>query len=272
MTPVLSELEPGTVWLVGAGPGDPGLLTLHAYQALQQAEVVVYDALIAQPILDLVNPAAVLEFAGKRAGNHACTQAEIAERLIALAQQGKRVVRLKGGDPFVFGRGGEEALALVAAGISFRVVPGITSGLAALAAAGIPATTRATNSAITFATGHFADNGIHDEKLRGLAKSGHPLVLYMAVKSLGAVANVLIEGGLAPDTPVAIISNATTARQKIVDTRLDSAHSDAIAANVQAPAIIAIGDIVRLRPMLAEGIGLLDTNEDSVANPALVQA
>ncbi|HEY4345504.1 MAG TPA: uroporphyrinogen-III C-methyltransferase [Parvibaculum sp.] len=249
--PPLPRLEPGSVWLVGAGPGDPGLLTLHAYNALQQADVIVHDALIAQEVLDLAGPNAVFEFAGKRGGHRSCSQAEITQRLIHLAREGKRIVRLKGGDPFVFGRGGEEALALAEAGIPLRVVPGVTSGLAALTAAGIPATTRNTNAAITFATGHFADDGPGDTDWRSIAKAGHPLILYMAVQTLGSIADALIEGGLAPDMPVAVISNATTPRQHILDTRLDRAHDDAIAACIEAPAIVAIGENVRLREKLA---------------------
>ena len=249
--PPLPILEPGSVWLVGAGPGDPGLLTLHAYHALQQADVIVHDALISQDVLDLARADATLEFAGKRGGHRSCTQAEITQRLIRLANENKRVVRLKGGDPFVFGRGGEEAMALAEAGIPFRIVPGVTSGLAALAAAGIPATTRETNAAITFATGHFANDGTGTTDWASIAKAGNPIVLYMAVQTLGAITDALLNGGLAPDTPVAVISHATTSRQRTLDTRLDHAHADAVAAGIEAPAIVAIGENVRLRAKLA---------------------
>src|SRR5215212_1810664 len=146
----------GTVWLVGAGPGDPGLLTMHALNALVAADVIVYDALVSEAVLSLARPEAVLEYAGKRGGKPSATQADISERLIVLAREGQRVLRLKGGDPFVFGRGGEEALALARAGVPFRIIPGVSSGLASLAIHGVPATTRDTNHAVILATGHCA--------------------------------------------------------------------------------------------------------------------
>src|ERR1700733_14440788 len=147
-------LEPGHVWLAGAGPGDPGLLTLDALAGLAQADVVVHDALVDERVLALAGPQARLEFAGKRGGKPSATQADISQRLVELARVGYRVLRLKGGDPFVFGRGGEEAMTLAAAGIAFRVIPGVTAGLGALAAAAIPATVRGTNRAVIFAAGH----------------------------------------------------------------------------------------------------------------------
>ena len=151
------RFEPGHVWLAGAGPGDPGLLTLHALAGLAEADVVVHDALVDDRVLALANPGATLEFAGKRAGGRRTPQLRINERLIRLARDGNRVVRLKGGDPLVFGRGGEEALALAAAGIPFRIVPGVTSGLAALTVASIPATLRGVNQALILVTGHCGD-------------------------------------------------------------------------------------------------------------------
>src|SRR3984957_6063286 len=150
----LPTFNPGEVWLSGAGPGDPGLLTLHAVNALGQADIILYDALVDKGVLALARPAAVREFAGKRGGRPSANQRDIPDRLIELAREGQRVLRLKGGDPFVFGRGGEEALALVAAGISFRIVPGISAGIGGLAYAGIPVTHRDVNSAVTFVTGH----------------------------------------------------------------------------------------------------------------------
>src|SRR6516165_8803567 len=153
----LPDFEPGHVWLVGACPGDPGLLSVLALHALTGADVVVYDALVDPRILRLARPGAVLDFAGKRGGRPSPSQPDISARLIRLAQDGKRVLRLKGGDPCVFGRGGEEALALVGAGIPFRIVPGITAGIGGLAYAGIPVTHRETNSAVTFLTGHNSD-------------------------------------------------------------------------------------------------------------------
>ena len=152
----LPELEAGWVWLVGAGPGDPGLLTLHALNALRQADHVVYDALVDETVLEFANPRATLEYAGKRGGKPSPKQRDISSRLVELARAGKRVLRLKGGDPFVFGRGGEEALALVEAGIPFRIVPGVTAGIGGLGYAGIPVTHRDVNHAVTFVTGHMA--------------------------------------------------------------------------------------------------------------------
>jgi uroporphyrin-III C-methyltransferase len=183
----LPELQPGHVWLAGAGPGDPGLLTLHALAALAQADVVVHDALVDARVLDLAHPDATRVFAGKRGGKPSTDQADITARLVTLAREGRRVLRLKGGDPFVFGRGGEEVLTLAAHGIPFRVIPGITSGLAALTAALIPATLRGANQAILLATGHGAadlaelpggDGGLD---WPAFARLGQPIVLYMAI-------------------------------------------------------------------------------------------
>src|SRR5580693_9885738 len=214
-------LMPGHVWLAGAGPGDPGLLTLDALAGLQQADVIVHDALVDQRVLALASKTARLEFAGKRGGKPSASQADISERLIALARDGRRVLRLKGGDPFVFGRGGEEALALAAANIPFRVVPGITAAIAGLAYAGIPATHRDINSAVTFVTGHASDGEVPDGlDWPALAKGAPVLVLYMALKHLDAIAKRLIAGGRKSDEPVAIVSKATTAAQRVLETTL----------------------------------------------------
>src|SRR5215813_13942547 len=168
-------LAPGHVWLAGAGPGDPGLLTLDALAGLSQAEVVVHDALVDKRVLALASPQARLEFAGKRGGRPSATQADISQRLIELARADRKVLRLKGGDPFVFGRGGEEVLALAAAGVPFRVIPGVTAGLAALAAASIPATLRGINRAVVFAAGYGADDAGGPD-WAALARSGAPIV------------------------------------------------------------------------------------------------
>src|SRR5712691_4320043 len=165
---------PGHVWLAGAGPGDPGLVTLDALAGLAQADIVIHDALVDQRVLALAGPQARLEFAGKRGGKPSATQADISKRLVELARAGQRVLRLKGGDPFVFGRGGEEALTLAAAGVPFRVIPGVTAGLAALAAASIPATLRGINRAIVFAAGHGEDE---EFDWAPLARAGQPIVL-----------------------------------------------------------------------------------------------
>ncbi len=247
--PSLPSFELGTVWLVGAGPGDPCLLTLLALHALQHADVIVYDALVSDEVLALARPDALQEFAGKRGGRPSVHQEDISNRLIELAQAGHRVVRLKGGDPFVFGRGGEEAMRLASAGVLFRVVPGVTAGLAGLAYAGVPATMRSANHALILATGHPADekDGPDWERLGAL---GQPLVLYMAMKRLATIAAGLMRGGAAPDTPVAIVEEATTPRQRVLVTTLERAKADADAHGCAAPAIVAVGAIVAMREQL----------------------
>src|SRR5690349_10431575 len=181
----LPLFAPGSVWLVGAGPGDPGLLTALALHALDHADTVVYDALVDPRILQLARPGAVLEAAGKRGGRPSPSQPDISARLIRLARDGNRVLRLKGGDPCVFGRGGEEALALAAAGVPFRIVPGITAGIGGLAYAGIPATHRAANSAVTFLTGHNSDGTVPGGlDWDAIARGSPVLVLYMASRHL----------------------------------------------------------------------------------------
>jgi uroporphyrin-III C-methyltransferase len=249
--PILPDFEPGSVWLVGAGPGDPGLLTLLACHGLRSADVVVYDALVGEGVLTLVSSRAVLEFAGKRGGKPSPQQRAITQRLIALARDGKRVLRLKGGDPFVFGRGGEEALDLVAAGVPFRVVPGVTAGLGGLAYAGIPATTRDTNHAVVLATGHCAVGAENSVDWAALARTGAPIVLYMAMSHLADIAAALMQGGSAPDMPVAVVSHATTPQQRVLVSTLADVGRDAAEAGFGAPAIVAIGAIVRLREVLA---------------------
>jgi uroporphyrin-III C-methyltransferase len=244
----LPTLEPGWVWLVGAGPGDAGLLTLHALNGLQQADVVVYDALVDEEVLKLVRPGAEVVYAGKRGGKASPKQRDISLRLIAYARAGKRVVRLKGGDPFLFGRGGEEALALVAAQIPFRVVPGVTSGIGGLAYAGIPATHRDINHAVTFVTGHMAGGDVPDTiNWRALAEGSPVIVIYMGLKHLPRIASELLASGRSGGEPVAVISRATTAKQRVLETTLARAVEDVAANGIEAPALIVVGDVVRLR-------------------------
>ncbi len=247
----LPRFEAGTVWLVGAGPGDPGLLSLLALHALREADVVVYDALVSDAVLALANPKSELIYAGKRGGKPSPKQPDISRRLVELAREGKRVCRLKGGDPCLFGRGGEEALALVEAGVRFRLVPGITAGVGGLAYAGIPMTHRDTNSAVTFVTGH-AVGGTVPENLNwdALAGSSQVLVLYMALKHLEAITARLIGAGRDPATPVAIISNATLPEQRVVVSTLAEAAKDVEAAGIEPPAVIVVGEVVRLRAAL----------------------
>lgn len=241
---------PGTVWLVGAGPGDPGLLTVHALNALAQADVIVHDALIGEGVLSLARDGAELEYAGKRGGRPSAQQDAISERLITLARAGKRVLRLKGGDPFVFGRGGEEALALARADISFRIVPGVSSGLAALAMHGVPATTRDTNHAVILATGHCAstDEGVDWE---ALARAGAPIVLYMAVSNLAAIAKALMRGGLSGATPTLIVHGATTPRETLLEAPLAQLPALAERGAIASPAIVAVGAIAAFRQEIA---------------------
>ena len=249
--PAFPELRPGEVWLVGAGPGDPRLLTLMAVHALQHADDIVHDALIDTRVLALVPPGAKLHPAGKRGGKPSARQGDINALMIRLAGSGSRVVRLKGGDPFVFGRGGEEASALAAAGVPFRVVPGLTAGLAGAALVGIPATTRETNHAVILATGHLAAGEQEAEKWASLARSGQPIVLYMGVANLGSIADALIEGGLPPDTPTAIIEQASTCKERVLETKLALAAAAARRAGIGSPAVAVIGTIVALRATLA---------------------
>jgi uroporphyrin-III C-methyltransferase len=241
---------PGHVWLAGAGPGDPGLLTLDALAGLAQADVVVHDALVDRRVLALAGAGARLEFAGKRGGKPSIDQADISERLVALARGGERVLRLKGGDPFVFGRGGEEAMVLAAAGVPFRVIPGITAGLAALAAAAIPATLRGVNRAVIFAAGHGADE---DFDWAPLARTGQPIVLYMVMHNLERIAAALMTAGLPGATPAAVIAAATTPQQRVLVSTLAELPAAACEHNFEPPAIVVIGDIVKMRGELIGG-------------------
>jgi len=247
----LPDFAPGWVWLTGAGPGDPGLLTLLAHHGLGQADVVVYDALVSEAILALARAEAQRVYAGKRGGKPSPTQADISERLIALAREGKRVLRLKGGDPMVFGRGGEEALSLAAAGIPFRIIPGVSAGIGGLAYAGIPLTHRDSNSVVTFLTGHNAAGVVPDEiDWQALARGSPVLVIYMALKHLAVLSARLIAAGRPADEPVAIVSDATLPSQRVLETTLGRAAADAAAAAMAPPAIVAVGEVVRLRAHL----------------------
>jgi uroporphyrin-III C-methyltransferase len=245
---------PGEVWLVGAGPGDPGLLTLDALAALLQADVVVHDALVDARVLALARSGAELYFVGKRAGTVSIAQDQISAQLISFAGRGFRVLRLKGGDPFIFGRGGEEMLTLAAAGVPFRVVPGVTAGLAGLSSVHIPATMRGINQAIILATGHDPEeeSGLD---WTALARAGQPIVLYMGLRNLDRIASALIRGGLPPDTPAAVIASASLPEERVLVSRLDRVAPDASAANLAAPAIVVIGHIVPIRQQLLDALG-----------------
>jgi uroporphyrin-III C-methyltransferase len=250
----LPEFAPGSVWLVGAGPGDPGLLTLHGAHALARADVVLHDALVAPEILALAGPAARFEPVGKRAGRAGAAQLRINQRLIELARAGLRVLRLKGGDPFVFGRGGEEALALAAAGMPFRVVPGITSGIGGLAYAGIPLTHRMLSPSVALVTGHSAGSGVPREvDWAALARGARTLVLYMALGRLAEIAAALMAAGRDADDPVALLGDATTERQRCVRTTLRRAAADAALLEPGTPTLVVIGPVVGLSELLAAG-------------------
>ena len=246
-----ARFDPGSVWLVGAGPGDPGLLTLHAAYALSCADVVVHDAVVSDAILSLA-PRARLEMAGKRAGGVRTQQIRINDRLIQLARQGLRVVRLKGGDPLVFGRGGEEALALAAAGIAFRIVPGISAGIGGTAAAGIPLTHRHLARSVAFATGHDSSGDLAGVDWAALSRGSAVLVFYMAQRRIGQIAERLIEAGRAPSEPVALISNATCPDQDVRISTLATAGADIAGIPAGAATLIVVGPVIALRPLLAD--------------------
>jgi uroporphyrin-III C-methyltransferase len=241
----LPAFEAGWVWLAGAGPGDPGLITALGLFAISAADVILYDALANEDLLTLARPGAALIFAGKRAGKRSCQQSDISRTLISLAGKNKRVLRLKGGDPLVFGRGAEEALALAAAGVPFRIVPGVTAGIGGLAYAGIPVTHRDTGHVVTFLTGHGANGKLPDLDWAAIARGSPTLVLYMARKHAGDIAAKLIAAGRSAGEPAAVVSNASLADQAVRVTTLGGL-GDA-AAQSAMPAIIVIGENVRLR-------------------------
>ena len=264
--PHMPVFEPGWVWLAGAGPGDPGLLTLLTLHALQSADVVAYDALVGDGILELAGDNAELVYAGKRGGKPSPKQRDISFRLINFARAGKRVLRLKGGDPLLFGRGGEEALALVEAGIDFRIIPGVSAGIGGLAYAGIPLTHRDTNSAVTFVTGHNASGVVPDSvDWKAIAKGSDTLVVYMPLKHIERICEILIDAGRAPDEPAALISKATTQDQQVIISTLSRISEDATAAALEPPAMFILGQVVRLQEGL-DWLGAL-SGKKLQANP-----
>jgi len=245
------EFEPGWVWLCGAGPGDAGLLTLHALNALKQADVLVYDALVGDHILTWANPNAEVIYAGKRGGKPSPKQRDISLRLVELARAGKRVLRLKGGDPYVFGRGGEEAQTLVQHGIPIRVIPGITAAVGGLAYAGIPATHRDVNQSVTFVTGHDqtgeAPGAVNWD---GIAKGSQVIMIYMGMKHLPKIAEKLLAAGRDPHEPLAIVTSAATPDQTVFETELGKCLDPAHIAHLCPPSIICIGRVVLMRQVL----------------------
>ncbi|HEY8297881.1 MAG TPA: uroporphyrinogen-III C-methyltransferase [Candidatus Baltobacteraceae bacterium] len=244
--------EPGKVFLVGAGPGDPGLLTLRAAHALRHAEVLLYDALASDPTIALVPKSCERIFVGKRGGNHALPQAEIEALMVRKAREGKRIVRLKGGDPFVFGRGGEEAQALHAARVPFEIVPGITSAIAAPAYAGIPVTHREHNVAFTVVTGHEdPTKGASTIDWGKLADPHQTLVLLMAMGNLREIVARLLENGLPAQRPAAVIKDGTRPTQQTVVATLATVAEAVEREGIGAPAIVIIGEVAALREEIA---------------------
>lgn len=245
------ELLRGWVWLCGAGPGDPGLLTLHALNALRQADVIVYDALVGPAILDWARPSAETIFAGKRGGKPSAKQRDISLQLVELASAGKRVLRLKGGDPFVFGRGGEEAQTLVQHGVPIRIIPGISAGIGGLAYAGIPVTHRDVNQSVTFVTGHDQSGATPSSLDWGaISRGSQVIVIYMGLKHIAQIAAALRDAGRGAGEPVAVVTNATTGDQRVLETTLGRIESDIATSGITPPAIICVGASVLMRQVL----------------------
>ncbi|HPT49536.1 MAG TPA: uroporphyrinogen-III C-methyltransferase [Accumulibacter sp.] len=246
-----SPTEPaGTVYIVGSGPGDIELLTLRAARLIGEADAIVYDHLIADGVLDLARIDAERIYVGKKSSNHTVPQDELNRLLVRLARAGKRVVRLKGGDPFVFGRGGEEIEALVDSGVTFEVVPGITAAAGCGAYAGIPLTHRDHAQAVAFATGHLKDGTINLD-WPSLARPRLTVVFYMGVGGLTEICRQMIAHGLPGDHPAAIVQSGTTGRQRVLTADLATLPAKVNAAGMTAPALIIVGTVVRLREKLA---------------------
>jgi len=257
----LPSFDSGWVWLAGAGPGDPGLVTMLGLHAIATADVVLYDALVNATLLKFARPGAEIIYAGKRRGQQSIKQGEISRQLVALARKGKRVLRLKGGDPFVFGRGAEEALVLSRASIPFRIIPGVTAGIGGLAYAGIPVTHRDTNHAVTFITGHGIDGNIPALDWSAVSRGSPTIVLYMALAHAGEIAAKLMGVGRSKDEPAAIVSDATSGKQNVCVTTLCELGARAMESD--APAILVIGENVKLR----EGLDWLGAMGGKLLNP-----
>ncbi len=241
----------GKVFLVGAGPGDCGLYTLKAKKLIQKADAIVYDYLANEVFLEWTKPECHIIYAGKKGGDHTLKQEEINELLVTLAKKYDVVVRLKGGDPYIFGRGGEEAAYLVDNHIEFEVVPGVTSAVAATAYAGIPLTHRDFSSSVTLVTGHESETKKESVlEWDKLARSASTLVFFMGVKNLPNITNNLIKAGLSPDMPAALIQWGTTCKQRSITSTLKNIYEDAKKNKISPPALLIVGDVVKLKPKL----------------------
>jgi uroporphyrin-III C-methyltransferase/precorrin-2 dehydrogenase/sirohydrochlorin ferrochelatase len=244
------NIQRGEVYLVGAGPGDPDLLTFRALRLMQKADVVVYDNLVSKPIVDMTRRDAERIFVGKKRDNHTLQQEEINELLVRLAKEGKRVLRLKGGDPFIFGRGGEEIETLAAQGISFQVVPGITAASGVASYAGIPLTHRDHAQSCIFVTGHLKD-GTMNLDWDALARPKQTVVVYMGLHGLKTLCFELIKHGMADCTPIALVQQGTTQNQRVFTGTLATLPNIIEREKPQAPTLIIIGGVVSLRDKLA---------------------
>lgn len=248
--PIETTARTGKVYLVGAGPGNPELLTLRALRVLRRADVVLYDHLVSPGVLALVRRGAELLYVGKERANHSLTQHEINRLLVAHARRGRQVVRLKGGDPLIFGRGGEEIETLAAEGVSFEIVPGVTAACGVAAYAGIPLTHRDHAHTCVFATGHLKDGSVNLDWV-ALARPRQTVVIYMGLASLALVCRELVRHGLPAETPAAIVQQGTTASQRVVTGTLADLAARAAAAGLRPPTLVIVGDVVRLREKLA---------------------
>lgn len=254
----------GKVFLVGAGPGDPGLLTLRGKELIECAEAIVYDRLVSREILAFASPQARLVYVGKRSGAHSLPQAEINAMLIRLARNYRRVVRLKGGDPLIFGRGGEEAEELARHGIAFEIVPGITSAQGAAASLALPLTLRGVNTSLRYVTGHVReDASLGAQDWHGLADPDTTLVIYMGAATIGELTRRLIEHGRAPSTPALAVSNATTDKQSTLRSTLGAIAADAEAVAFDGPVLFFIGE------MVDHALHLADFERENDARPLL---